>query len=376
MSNRSYYKRELLLIFYAASIQRGGVRRKGVQMRVFVTGGTGLLGSNLVRLLVQSGHEVTALVRSRAKAARSLGGLGVQLVEGDMARVSEFAEALAGHELLYHTAAYFREYYQPGDHWAQLKAINIDGTLALLRAAEAQGVRKVVYASSSAVLGRRPDGAPADESTPPDAQVYRNLYSRSKLLAEEAIAEFLRSSKLPVTLILPGWMFGPGDWAPTNSGRLVIDFLNRRLPFGIPGVGVPTDARDVAAAMIAAAERGRSGERYIVGGERPVSFRELFGLLEELSGVPAPRLFVPYWLALAFAYGSELASRATGRPAMAPVEGIRTLRRARPISSAKAMRELGVTLRPLRDTLRDEIAWFRAERPELLTRGAGRAAAA
>jgi dihydroflavonol-4-reductase len=345
-------------------------------MRVFVTGGTGLLGNNLVRLLLRGGHEVTALVRSKANAARALGGLGVQLVEGDMADVAGFADALAGHGLLYHAAAYFREYYQPGDHWGRLKAINIDGTLALLRAAEAHGVGKVVYASSSGVLGRRPDGLPADETTPPDELVRRNLYFRSKLLAEEAIAEFLRGSSLPVTMILPGWMFGPGDWAPTSSGRLVLDFLNRRLPLGFPGFGGATDARDVAAAMIAAAERGRSGERYLVGGDRPVSFRQLFALLEELSGVPAPRIFGPYWLALGFAYGSELASRVTGRPAVAPVEGVRSLREPHPMSSAKAIRELGVTLRPLRDTLRDEIAWFRAERPELLARGAGRTAAA
>ena len=331
-------------------------------MRVFVTGATGLLGGNLVRLLEQAGHQVTALVRSPQRAARQLGP-GVTLVEGDIADVGAFAPALVGHELLFHTAAFFREYYQPGDHWAQLQRINIDGTLALLQAAEAHGVRKVVYASSSGVLGARSDGAPADETTPPDALVQSNLYFRSKLLAEQAVADFLRTSPLSVTLILPGWMFGPGDWAPTSSGQIVLSFLNRQLPVGISGAGAPTDARDVAAAMLVAAERGRSGERYIVGGDEAVSLRTVFGLLEELSGIPGPQLYPPYPMALAYGFGSELFGRLTGKPVLATVAGVRTLREARRTSSAKAVRELGTTFRPLRDTLRDEIAWFRQERP-------------
>lgn len=342
-------------------------------MRVFVTGATGLLGSNLVQQLMEQGHSVSALVRSKERAARLLRGLELDFVEGDMRDVATFAPALAGHDTLYHTAAYFREYYQPGDHWGELKQINVDGTMALLRAAEAHGIGKVVYASSTGVLGK---GAPATEATPPDALVRNNLYFRSKLVAEEQIAEFLKTSQLPVVLILPGWMFGPGDAAPTSSGQIVLDFLAQRLPVGIPGVGSPVDARDVAAAMIAAAERGRSGERYIVGGDTIVPFRELFGLMEELSGVPAPGYYPPLAGAYVYAWVSELIGRLTGKPVLATLEGVRTLSEARPTSSAKAVRELGVTFRPLRDTLHDEIAWFRAERPELQGGTAGRAAEA
>jgi dihydroflavonol-4-reductase len=339
-------------------------------MRAFVTGATGLLGSNLVRLLERDGHQVTALVRSRAKGARQLGA-GVNLVEGDMANVAAFAPALATHDILFHVAAFFREYYQPGDHWEPLQRINIDGTMALLRAAEAQGVRKVVYASSAGILGKGPAGAPADETTPPDALVHSNLYFRSKLLAEQAIAAFLPASRLDVRLILPGWMFGPGDWAPTSSGAIVRDFLSRKLPVGIDGTGAPVDARDVAEAMLAAVERGRNGERYIVGGDTPVSFRTILELLEELSGVPGPRIYPPYPVALAYGFASELYGRITGRPVLATAEGVRTLREARPTSSAKAISELGATFRPLRDTLRDEIAWFREQQPELFA-GVGR----
>lgn len=335
-------------------------------MRAFVTGATGLLGGNLVQALVDDGHAVTAVVRSKAKAAH-LAALGVTLVEGAMERVAGFAPAMRGHDVLFHAAAYFREYYQPGaDHWARLKAINVDGTAAILRAAEEQGLARAVYASSSGVLGKAPGGAPADETTPPDELVHANLYFRSKLLAEQAVDAFLAASKLPVVLIRPAWMFGPGDRAPTSSGQLILDFLNRRIPVSFAGYGAPVDARDVARAMVSAATRGRSGERYIVGGDATIRFDQLFALLEELSGVPAPRLRLPYGAILAAAHLSEAASRVTGRPASMPVEGIKTLREPHPLTSAKAVRELGATFRPFRATLRDELAWFARHRPELV----------
>lgn len=330
-------------------------------MQMFVTGATGLLGSNLVRQLIAEGHRVTALVRSRERAARIFAGLDIPFVEGDLDNVAAFAPAIAGHEVVFHAAAYFREYFQPGDHWPTLKARNVDATIAILRAAEAHGVRKVIYASSGGIIGARADGRPADETTPPDALVHRNLYFRSKLAAEEQIADFLKTSRLPVVLILPGWMFGPGDSAPTSSGQIVLDFLNRRLPMIIPGYGAPVDARDVASAMIRAVERGRSGERYIVGGDTAISFAELMRLLEQASGVPSPRITAPFWFLLAYAWASETYGRLTGRPVLTTLDGIRTLRDPRPTSSARAVSELGATFRPLAATLRDEVAWFRAQ---------------
>lgn len=330
-------------------------------MQMFVTGATGLLGSNLVRQLIAEGHRVTALVRSRERAARIFAGLDVRFVEGDLDNVAAFAPAIAGHDVVFHAAAFFREYFQPGDHWPTLKARNVDATIAILRAAEAHGVQKVIYTSSSGVLGKRGDGRPADEATPPDALVHQNLYFRSKLVAEEQIADFLKTSSLPVVLILPAWMFGPGDSAPTSSGQIVRDFLSRRLPMIIPGYGAPVDARDVANAMIRAVERGRSGERYIVGGDTVVPFRELMRLLEQESGVPAPRISVPFWFLLAYAWASETYGRLTGRPVLTTLDAIRTLRDPHPLTSAKATRELGATFRPLAETLRDEIAWFREE---------------
>jgi dihydroflavonol-4-reductase len=336
-------------------------------MRVFVTGSTGLLGSNLTRLLVREGHAVTALVRDRSKAERLLGDLPLQLVEGDVQHVPAFEHHLTGCEVLFHTAAYFRESFQPGQHADPLEAINVRGTMALLEAAERQHVGKVIYTSSSGVIGMRPGQDWGDETDPPDAIAVASAYFRSKIRAEAAVASFLERSDLPVVQILPGWMFGPGDAAPTASGQIVLDYLNRRLPAVIAGGGAPVDARDVAAAMLAAVDRGASGERYIVGGDRFVDFAELLHELATVSGIAGPRLRLPLAATLVVAWLSETAARLRGVPTLITVEGVRTLSHRRTTRSAKAQRDLGVTFRPLRETLRDEVAWYRQHQPERLT---------
>lgn len=343
-------------------------------MHAFVTGSTGLLGSNLVRLLVAQGHTVTALVRSRAKAARVLADLPITIVEGDVTNVDGFGATLAGVDIVFHTAAFFREYYTPGNHWAQLQAINVDAVVRILEESERRGVKRVIHTSSSGVLGARPDGTPSDESDPPSGIARSNRYFWSKALAEQEVARFVQRSELPVVQILPGWMFGPGDAAPTSSGQLILDFLNRKLPGLVPGYAAPVDSRDVAQAMIAAVTHGRNGERYIVGGDQFVRMADLLHMLERVSGVPAPRLPIPGPAALAFGWASEQYSRLTGRPVTASVEGVRTLLNMQRHSSAKAVRELGVTFRSLEETLRDEVAWFRTHMPERLAQSAARPA--
>ena len=341
-------------------------------MQAFVTGGTGLLGNNLVRLLIEQGHAVKALARSPQKAAQLFRGLPVTVVQGDMQDVPGFAPELAGCDVLFHTAAYFREYYQPGDHWKTLEAINVVGTMQLLMAAEQHGIGKVIYTSSNGVIGAPIPGQAGDETTPPDRVSMENLYFRSKVLAEQKIGEFLATSALPVVQILPAWMFGPGDAAPTSSGQIVLDFLNRRLPGILDGGGAPVDVRDVAQAMINAVQHGRSGERYIVGGDTFVSFAQLNHILEDVSGVPRPRLHIPYGVSLVYAWFAETYSRMTGKPTLATINGVKTVRHRRPTSSTKARRELGATFRPLSETLRDEVAWFREHRPESLQGDRGR----
>ncbi|HMO57824.1 MAG TPA: NAD-dependent epimerase/dehydratase family protein [Roseiflexaceae bacterium] len=333
-------------------------------MRAFVTGGTGLLGSNLVRQLLQEGHAVTVLARSQQKAAQVFAGLDVAIVTGDLADIAAFAPHLAGHDTVFHTAAYFREYYQPGDHWPTLKAFNIDATMALLRAAEAYGVRRVVHTSSSGTLGK---ANPATEATPPDELVFSNLYFRSKLEADQAIDAFLaHGTPLEVVRVLPGWMFGPGDSAPTSAGQIILSLLNRELPVIMPGYGNVTDARDVADGMIRAALHAPNGARYLLANPQLFSFAEIFREVEALSGVATPRIQAPRWFAYAYGWVSETYGRLTGRPVLATLAGVETLIDPHPLSSALAVAELGVSFRPLRDTLHDTIAWFRATRPDLL----------
>ncbi len=187
-------------------------------MKAFVTGSTGLLGSNLVQVLLKSGYEVKALARSKEKAARFLKEPEIEIVVGDMENVAGFANQLAGCDLLFHTAAFFRDYFQPGDHWQTLQNINVKSTINLLDEAEKRGIKKATYVSSSGVLANRPDGSASDESdisTSPSA--LKNLYFRSKVLAEIEVDKFLASHSLPVVLILPTVMLGPGDAGPTGT---------------------------------------------------------------------------------------------------------------------------------------------------------------
>ena len=332
-------------------------------MQAFVTGSTGLLGSNLVRGLIDAGWTVKALVRS-AKKARDVfsdlnAGDALTFIEGDMQNIPAFTAQLQGCDALFHVAAYFREYYQPGNHWDLLESINVTGTVRLLEAAERAGVRKAIYVSSSGVIGAPINGRMADESTQPDATVMQNLYFKSKVLAEQAVAEFLKTHTLPVVLILPTWMYGPGDSAPTTSGRLVQDFLRKGLPTRVPGGSMVVDARDVAQAMIAAVECGKSGERYLIGG-RATPLDTILQTLEAVSGIAAPTMRIPYRAAVAFAWVSERRARMTNTETLVSLEGIRTLHRLTEISSAKAQRELNITFRPLTETLRDEVNWYRA----------------
>lgn len=335
-------------------------------MKAFVTGSTGMVGSNLVRLLLEQGHEVVALARTPSKAAKQLGeSPRLRVVKGDMEDVNAFAQHLQGSDVLFHTAAYFRDYFGSGDHWPMLEKINVAGTIDLLNRAQQAGVKKAIYVSSSGVLDSRREGI-IDENGPAGEMQERNLYFKSKVLAEQKLLEWLKTHSLPVVQILPGWIWGPGDAAPTAAGQLVLDYLNGKLPGIIEGRSNIVDARDVSQAMIYAVEKGRSGERYLIS-NTPATMEELLFGLQTVSGLPAPTMRISYRMALLVAYASEFAARLRGKDTLITVEGIRTLQDRGTFSAEKAKRELGATFRPLEVTLRDTVMWYRSQQPEKIT---------
>jgi dihydroflavonol-4-reductase len=324
----------------------------------FVTGATGLLGNNLCRELVTQGWQVKGLVRSIDKARKLLADSGVEFIQGDIENVAAFAPALDGVDVVFHTAAFFREYYQPGNHWETMKRLNVDATMELLRAAQTQGVKRAVFTSSSGVIQTQP-GQLATEAAGYSAFAAENIYFKTKVLAEQEIKRFLETSSLDVVMILPGWMMGPGDAAPTSAGQLIQDLMARKLPGLVDGGSSLADARDVAKVMIAAAEKGKRGDRYIAAGSL-ATMKDIAQEVEKASGVKAPSIMMPSWLALSIANLSEKWSSLTGSKNPMPPAGIRTLMEKAQLSSAKAEQEFGATFRPLEETIKDTVAWYQS----------------
>lgn len=327
---------------------------------VFVTGSTGLLGNNLVRMLLEKGVRVRALVRSRAKAQQQFAGLNVEIVEGDMGNVSGFSHALSGVDTVFHTAAFFRDNYKGGRHWDELYQTNVKGTADLLAAAYQAGVRRFVHTSSIAVLDGKPD-APIDETMLRD-EANADDYFRSKILSEREVLAFLeRHPDMGGVVVLPGWMHGPGDAGPTSAGQTVLDFVNRKLPGVIPVSFSVVDARDVAQALILASEKGRRGERYLAAGNH-YTMAELMDAMEKVSGVSAPRRNVPIALLYIIAFIQELWARVSGKPVLLSMATVRLITHEAGkthFNAAKSQQELGLTFRPLEETLRDVIQWYR-----------------
>jgi dihydroflavonol-4-reductase len=339
-------------------------------MKAFVTGSTGLLGSNLTRLLIEQGHSVVALARSPEKARAQLGASPqLTVVKGDIEDNASFSAALAGCDVLFHCAAYFREYYGRGDHWSKLERVNVHGTIDLLNRAEVAGIKRTVYVSSGGVIRARADGRPSTEADiyPRDAAL-ENLYFKSKVHAEYAIQDWLKQHSHEVISILPSWIHGPQDAAPTAAGRLILDFLNKQLPAIPPGGASVIDARDVAQAMINAVERGRNGERYLIH-NRYASLAEINQILEAVSGIPASKIHLPYPVALGMAWVMQTIASMQRKDALITVSGIRVMKEGEQhkVDGSKAMHELGITPRPFEDTLRDAVAWVRANKAGELT---------
>lgn len=329
-------------------------------MTVFVTGSTGLLGGNLVELLLDHGYKVKALVRSETNAPKTWIQRGVEIILGDITASASFADALSGCDVVYHCAAYHKEYSGPGDHATTLKKVNVDGTMGLIDTCRLQGVYHVVFVSSNGVTGPAADGIPANEDSGFDEQT-DNLYFKSKIEAEKAIDRYLaRHQEMRIDIIRPGLMIGPGDRGPTPAGKVILKFLQQKMPFILPGNIVVVDARDVAAAMIASAERtsGVRGERFIIGGQK-YTMAQYAETLAAVSGVKVPGRRPPFPVALFIITFASFVSRLTGHSFPVTPMDLRRIRRLEAPDSGKARKILNVRFRSLAESLGDAVGWFR-----------------
>jgi dihydroflavonol-4-reductase len=327
----------------------------------FVTGATGLLGNNLVRLLVDKGVHVRGLARSVDKARKQFGALPVDIVAGDLSDVSTFAHALHGVDVVFHAAAFFRDNYKGGSHAAELHRTNVLGTANLLNAAYAAGVRRFVHTSSVAVLNGA-KGSTIDETMLRDERD-ADAYYRSKILADREVDRFLETHQdFWAAMVLPGWMHGPGDMGPTSAGQTVLDFAKRKLPGIVPGTFSFVDARDVAETQWSVLERGRRGERYLAAG-RNLDMSTLFPILQRVTGVAAPTRHIPMSLLYLLGGAAELWSRISRRPVLISLAMVRLMASENgrtQFDHTKRERELGLGFRPIEETLRDSVAWYRA----------------
>lgn len=324
-------------------------------MDALVTGGTGFIGGRLVRRLAREGAAVRVL--ARASSPRDLlADLAVEYVEGDLRDPGSLRAAVRGCRRVFHAAADYRLWSRQPQ---ELYATNVLGTRHLIEAAAAAGVERIVYTSSVGALGLRADGQPGDETTPVTLADMVGHYKRSKFQAEQEVLR-LAGAGAPVVLVHPSTPVGPGDVKPTPTGQMIVDFLQGRMPaFVDTGLNL-VHVDDVAEGHLLAAERGKVGERYILG-HRNMTLREIFDLLGRLTGLPSPRREVPLNVALAAGHVSQWWSdHVSHRPPRVPLEGVRMARKRMFFDGAKAVRELGIPQTPIDQALAEAVEWFRA----------------
>ncbi len=323
-------------------------------MTTLVTGASGFVGSALVRKLLGRGERVRVLVRTDSPRG-NLEGLEVEERLGDLRDPSSLALALAGCRVLFHAAADYRLWTRDS---RELYETNVSGTRHLMEAALAGGVQRIVYTSSVATLGLLDGSRPSDEETPSSLASMIGHYKRSKFLAEEEVRRLVREASLPAVIVNPTAPIGPRDIKPTPTGRMIVDAASGNMPAYVDtGLNV-VHVDDVAEGHLQALERGRLGDRYVLGGEN-LTLREILVEVANLTGGKAPSLRLPHGLILPVAWASQAWARLTRGPEpRVTVDGVRMARKRMFFSHAKAERELGYSPRPSVEALRDAIAWF------------------
>jgi dihydroflavonol-4-reductase len=324
-------------------------------LKVFVTGATGFVGSHVAQELSRRGADLRILVRSTSKLA-NLEGIAAETVVGDLLQVDALRSALSGCDAVMHVAADYRLWVTDPE---RMHATNVTGTRELLRLAREQGVPRVVYTSSVATIGFFSDGRLADEATPVSIANMIGHYKRSKYLAEQEAISAAQAGQ-QVIILNPTTPIGPGDIKPTPTGRIIVDFLNRKFPaYMDTGLNL-VDVAEIARTHVNALETGRPGERYILGGEN-LTLKQLLDKMSAITGLPSPTVRVPHSVAMLFAlWDQTFTGKLLRREPRATVEAVRMGKKMMFVSSAKAERELGFRVLPVYAALRSAIEWFRA----------------
>lgn len=324
-------------------------------MRVFVTGATGFVGGHVARSYAAEGASLRLLTRQTSRLD-SLAGIDAEMVQGDLLEARKLRSALTGCDALVHVAADYRLWVRDPK---QMYAANVDGTRELLKLAREVGIQRVVYTSSVATMGFKADGTIVNEETPVALADMIGHYKRSKFMGEQEAIQAARAGQ-HVMILNPTTPIGPGDAKPTPTGRIIVDFLNKKFPAYVDTGLNLVDVTEVARMHVVALERGTPGDRYILGGEN-LTLKQILDRMSAITGLPSPTMKVPHTVAMVFAYFDEaITGRLRGKEPRATVEAVRMGRKMMFASSAKAERELGLRVLPVYHAMRSAIDWFTA----------------
>ncbi len=322
-------------------------------MRAFITGATGFVGSHVARALVAAGADLRLLVRPTS-LKDNIAGLPAEIAVGDLREPESLKKAMSGGDFVFHVAADYRLWVRDPE---QMYRSNVEGTRAVIRAAQESGVRRVIYTSSVATMGFTRDGHIAAEDSPVSIRDMVGHYKRSKFMAEEIALEAGRKGA-SVVVVNPTTPIGENDIKPTPTGRIVVDFLNRKFPAYVDTGLNLADVKEVARGHLLAMEKARPGERYILGGQN-LTLKQILDKLSAITGLPSPTMKVPHVVAMGFAALDQFfIGIVLGREPRATIDAVKMGRKKMFATSVKAEHALGYKVLPVEDALRRAVEWF------------------